>query len=147
MLFLKLILMLWLQTSTQSVVVGLDDGQKLLVSDPEYSGFIEGRDGDAVLKYRQEHFHGEMPLRTVSRIEFGAYQKGKPFLLTVTLKNGQKLEVQSERQDFVTVRGKTDFGSVTINHPDPVSSPVKLTTRRPDRKGDLTIQYLEFPAS
>ena len=100
----------------------------------------------AVLMYRQQNFHGEMPLKTISRIEFGEYKKGKPFPMTVTLRNGQKLEVQSERRDFVTLKGKTDFGTVTIKHPDPTSAPVKLSTKKPNRKKDLSIHYLEIPA-
>lgn len=149
MLILDLLFVLLLQTPTpgQKVVVGLGDGQQIVVENPEFSGFIEGRNGDAVLMYRQQNFHGEMPMKTISRIEFGAYKKGKPFPMIVTLRNGQKLEVQSERRDFVTLKGKTDFGSVTIKHPDPVSAPVKLSTKRPNRKKDLTIQYLEIPAS
>jgi len=45
------------------------------------------------------------------------------------------------------VRGKTDFGIVTIKHPDPLSVPLRITTRSPNRKNNLTIQYLEFPTS
>ena len=144
---LNAFLILWLQTPGAGVVVGLDDGQKLVVENPEFSGFIEGRNRDAVLVYRQQKFHGQIPLNTVSRIDFGKYEKGKPFPLTVTLRNGQKLEVQPERTDFVLVKGKTDFGNVTIKHPDPLSAPLKLSTKKPNRKNDLTIQYLEFPAS
>jgi len=144
---LNAFLIFWLQTPGAAVVVGLDDGQKLVVENPEFSGFIEGRSREAVLAYRKEKFHGEIPLNTIQRIYFGKYKKGKPFPLTVTLKNGQKLEVQSERRDFVAVKGKTDFGIVTIKHPDPLSSPLKLSTKKPNRKDDLTIQYLEFPAS
>ena len=149
MLILNLFLAVLLQTPApaQKVVVGLSDGQQLVVENPEFSGFIQGRDGDAILMYRRENVHGEMPVKTISRIEFGAYEKGKPFAMTVTLRSGQKLEVHSERRDFVTLRGKTDFGTVTIKHPDPVSAPVKLSIKKPDRKKDLTIQYLEFPAS
>ncbi len=143
-------LLLMLQTPAgagQTVVVGLGDGQQLVIENPEFSGFIEGRNGDAVLMYRQINFHGEMPVKTVSRIEFGEYKKGRPFEMTVTLRNGQKLDVHSERRDFVTVKGKTEFGTVTIKHPDPVSSSVKLNTKKPDRKNDLSIRYLEFPGS
>jgi hypothetical protein len=148
MLILNLMMMFMLQTPPgQTVVVGLGDGQQLVVQNPEFSGFIEGRSGDAVLMYRQENFHGEMPMKTIARIEFLPYKKGKPFPMTVTLKNGQKLEVESERRDFFTVKGKTDFGTITIKHPDPVSTPVKLTTKKPNRKNELTVQYLEFPAS
>ena len=149
MFILNLVLVLLLQTLTvgQKVVVGLGDGQQIVMENPEYAGFIEGRNGDAVLMYRQQNFHGEMPLKTISRIEFGEYKKGKPFPMTVTLRNGQKLEVQSERRDFVTLKGKTDFGTITIKHPDPTSAPVKLSTKKPNRKKDLSIHYLEIPAS
>src|SRR5712692_1506555 len=149
MLILNLLLVLLLQTPApgQKVVVGLGDGQQIVLENPEFSGFIEGKNGDAVLMYRQENFHGEMPMKTISRIEFGAYKKGKPVPMTVTLRNGQKLEVQSERRDFVTLKGKTDFGNVTIKHPDPTSAILKLTTKKPNRKKDLTIQYLEIPAA
>jgi len=143
---LNAFLMLWLQTPG-AVVVGLEDGQKLVVEDPEFSGFIEGRGDQAFLIYRQEKFHGQMPLNAVSRIDFGKYKRGESFPLTVTLKSGKKLEVQSERRYFVMVRGKTDFGNVTIKHPDPISAPLRLSTASPNRKNDLTIQYLEFPTS
>ncbi len=131
----------------QTVIVGLDDGMIVKVENPEFTGFIDGRSGDAVLMYRERNFHGEMPLKTISRIEFGPYKRGRPFPMKVTLRNGDQLDVESERRDFVEIRGKSEFGTVTIKHPDPVSVPVKLTTRKPDRKKDLTIQYLEFPAS
>src|SRR6266581_2170049 len=143
MFIVSLLFVLLLQTPGQKVVVGLNDGRQLAVENPEFLGFIQGRNGDAVLMYRQDRVHGEMPMSTVSRIDFGPYKKGKPFPMTVTLRNGQKLEVQSERRDFVTVKGKTDFGTVTVKHPDPISAPVKLSTRKPDRKKDLTIHYLE----
>lgn len=148
-LALSLFLALLVQTPapSQKVIVGLDDGQKLVLENPEFSGFIEGRSGEAVLMYRQKNFHGEITMKTISRIDFGAYKKGKPFSLTVMLKNGQKIEVQSEHRDFVILKGQTDVGTVTIKHPDPIATPVKLTTKRPNRKNDLTIQYLEFPAS
>src|SRR5262245_40361843 len=129
------------------VIVGLLNGQQFVIENPEFSGFIKGRDADAVLTYRLEKAHGQMPTNTIARIDFGRYKQGKPFLLIVTLRNGQKVEVQSERYAFVTVSGKTDAGSILIKHPDPVSSPVKLTTKKPNRKRDLTIQYLEFPAA
>lgn len=147
MVILNLLLILLLQApaARNSVVVGLDDGQQLVVENPQFSGFIESRDGDAVLLYRQENFHGELSIKSVSRIEFGEYKRGQPFALTVTLKNGSKLEVQSERRDFVMVKGKTDIGAVTIKHPDPIASTIKISTRKTNRKGDLTIQYLEFP--
>jgi hypothetical protein len=134
-------------TPGQKVLVGLDDGKQLTVADPEFTGFIDGRSGEAVLMYRQENFHGEMPLKAISRIEFRPYRKGKPFSMTVTLRNGQTLEVDSERRDFVTLRGKTEFGTVTIKNPDPASVPGQLSTKKPNRKKDLTIQFLEFPTS
>ncbi|HYR86980.1 MAG TPA: hypothetical protein VE422_23045 [Terriglobia bacterium] len=151
MFILNALLLLWLQVPAPAVIpmviVGLGDGQQLVLNSANFKGFIDGRDRDAVLMYRQENFHGEMPLNAISRIEFGRYRKGRPFPMTVTLRNGQTLEVEAERSDFVMVKGKTDFGSVTIKHPDPISAPVKIRTSRPDRKNDLTIQYLEFPSS
>jgi len=149
MLMLNLLLALVLQApdAGQKVLVGLVDGQELLLQDPEFSGFIEGRNGDAVLMYHQADFHGEMPLRTIARIEFRPYKRGKPFSMTVTLRNGQTLEVESERRDYVSLRGKTDFGTITIKQPDPISVTVRLTARKADRKKDLTIQYLEIPTS
>lgn len=152
-MILNLLLVLLLQAPApaparaNTVVVGLEGGQQLVIENPAFTGFIESRDGDAVLLYRQENFHGELSVKAISRIEFGEYRKGKPFAMTVTLRNGNKLEVESERRDFVMVKGKADIGTVTIKHPDPMSSTVKITTRRPNRKNDLTIQYLEFPAS
>ena len=134
-------------TAGQTVIVGLEDGMKVAVENPEFSGFIDGRSGDAVLLYRERAFHGEMRVRTIAKIEFGPYKRGKPFPLKVTLRNGDQLEVETERRDFVSIKGRTDFGTVTIKHPDPISAPVRLTTKKPNRKGDLTIQYLEFPAS
>src|SRR5947207_2263132 len=79
--------------ASQNVVVGLDGGKLLVLENPQFSGFIQGRNSDAVLTYRQRNLHGAIALRAISRIEFGAYRKGRPFELTVTLKNGQKLEV------------------------------------------------------
>ena len=147
MIFLNLILLFGLQAPAQTVVVGLNDGQQLVLQNPQFSGFIQNRDGGAVLMYRQAKFHGEVALGAVSRIDFGEYRKGRPLPLTLTLKNGQKIEVEAERQDFVLVKGTTDLGTVTIKHPDPLSAPVRLTTKRPNRQNDLTIQYLEFPGS
>jgi hypothetical protein len=143
-----LFLALLLQTpAAEKVTVGLSDGQKVVLESPEFSGIIQGRGSDTALIYRQEKLHGTMPINTISKIEFGEYQKGKPFRMTVTLKNGQKLELQSERHDFVSLKGKTDQGTVTINHPDPVTAPLQLGSKKPNRKQDLTIQYLEFAAS
>ncbi len=142
-----LMLLVWLQTPAAAVVVGLEDGQQLVLENPEFFGFIQGSGDQALLTYRQETFHGQMPLNSISRIDFGKYKRGEPFPLIVTLKNGMKVEVQSERRSFVMVRGKTDFGIVTIKHPDPLSVPLRITTRSPNRKNNLTIQYLEFPTS
>ena len=148
MLNLSLLLLLMLQTPPvgQRVIVGFLNGQQIMVEDPAFSGFIEGHNGDAILTYRQDHVHGEMPLKTISRIEFGPYKKGQPFLMTVTLRDGQTLQLESERRNYVSLRGKTELGTVLIKHPDPVSAPAKLTTHPPNRKKDLTIQYLEIPA-
>jgi hypothetical protein len=151
MIIANLLIVLMLQVpapapaSGGKVVVGLDGGQTVTVEDPEFSGFIAGHNGDAILMYRQGHIHGQMPLKIVSRIEFEPYQKGKPFLLAVTLKTGEILHVESEYRDHVTVRGRTDVGIVTIRHPDPVSTPVQLD-KKTNRSKDLTILYLEIPA-
>src|SRR5262245_30667296 len=126
------------------VVVGLVDGQQLLVQEPQFAGFIETRADTAQLKYRQDTFHGEFDVRFVSRVDFTEYQPGQPFQLAVTLKNGQKVQVLSEGPKFLTVTGKTDVGTVTIKHPDPIFSPVKITTKSPNRRRDLRITYLEF---
>ena len=149
MLFLNLFVALLMQANppAQKVVVGLLNGQQFVVENPEFSGFIQGRSADAVLLYQLEKVHGQMPTNTISRIDFGEYKRGKPFVLSVTLRNGQKLQLQSEQHTYVTVKGKTDVGTIMIKHPDPVSSPVKLTSKKPNRKEDLTIQYLEFPAA
>src|ERR1051325_1470330 len=147
-----LFLLLSLQTpvgapAVQTVVVGLNGGTTITVASPEFNGFIDGRGGDAVLTYREGTLHGQMPVRTISRIEFGPYKKGRPFPLKVTLRNGEQVYVESEQRDFVTIKGQTDFGTVTIKHPDPIAVPLKITTHKPNRKKSLTIQYLEFPAS
>jgi hypothetical protein len=149
MTIVSLLLALLLQAppALQPVVVGLDDGNRVAFDSPDFSGFIEGRGGDAVLLYHEKKFHGEMPVKTISRIDFGPYKKGKAFQLKVTLRSGDELNVESERRDFLTIRGKTELGLVTIKHPDPLSTPVKLTTGKPNRKKSLTIQYLEFPPS
>ena len=144
-MFIHFVLILLLQ-APQNVIVGLNDGMRVTVETPDFSGFIEGKGTDAVLLYHVKTLHGEMPLKTISRIEFRPYEKGKPFQLKVTLRNGNELDVESERRDFLTIRGKTDLGVVTIKHPDPQTVPLKLTTEKPDRKKSLTIQYLEFPA-
>src|SRR5439155_25492845 len=97
---------------------------------------------DAVLKYRQEKLHGQMPTKAISKIEFGEYKRGQPIGLTITLRNGQKLEAQSEHRNFLMLNGKTDRGAITIKHPDPVSAPLRLSSKKPDRKKDLTIRFL-----
>lgn len=147
MLLLNLVLLFWVQAAAPKVIVGLVDEQQVVVENPQFSGFIEMRDNDAVLMYRQENFHGELSVKSIARVDFGEYQKGRPFQLTITLRNGQKIEAQSERRDFLMVQGRTDVGTVTIKHPDPLSSTVRITTKKPDRKNDLTIAYLEFPAT
>ena len=151
MLITKLFLLLMLQTPApapgRTIVVGLRNSQQLVVQDPQFTGFIDGHNGDALLMYREGDFHGLIPLKNVSRIEFGPYRKGEPFAMTVTLRSGQTLCVHSEGSNYVSLRGKTDVGFVTIKHPDPISAPVKLTTHKADREKDLTIQYLEIPAS
>ena len=139
--------LIFLLQAPQTVVVGLDDGMKVTVDTPDFSGFIDGKGADAVLLYHEKTFHGEMPVKTIARIEFGPYKKGKPFQLKVTLRSGDELNVESERRDFVTIRGKTEFGMITIKDPDPLAAPLKLTTGKPNRKKSLTIQYLEFPPS
>jgi hypothetical protein len=148
MLNLFLALLLQSAPSPMTVVVGLLDGQKVLVVNPEFSGFIRGgRNENAVLLYRQHSIHGRMPLSAISRIGFGAYKRGLPFTMIVTLKNGQTLEVESEVHDFVTLKGDTDLGPVLIKHPDPVAAPLRVSTRKLSRARDLTILYLEFPTS
>ncbi len=145
MVVLNLLALLLLQTTPKPIViVGLFDGQQLAIETPQYSGFIENRDSDAVLLYRQKHFRGEMKLSTIRRIDL-TYQKGKPFLLGVTLKNGQKIDVESDRRSFVAVQGATDTGTVIIKNPDPISPKVRLTTKAANREHDLTIKYFEFP--
>jgi hypothetical protein len=144
---LFLVLLLQAPAPAQRVVVGLTDGRQITVDNPEFAGFIQSRSRGTVLIYRQQNLHGLMPASNISRIEFGEYKKGKPFAMTVTLRDGQKVEVESERDDFITLRGRSELGPVLINHPDPVSAPLKVSTKSPDRKKDLTIQYLEFPAS
>jgi hypothetical protein len=129
------------------VTVGLTDGQCIVVENPEFSGFIQGRNGEAVLIYREAKFHGQLPIPIISKIEFGAYKRGEPFAMSVTLKNGQNLHVESEYRSYVTLRGRTDLGMVTITHPDPTSFPVNITSKKPNRVHDLTIQYLEFGAT
>jgi hypothetical protein len=146
MMALTLIAAVLLQAApaNTAVVVGLKDGQKLALDNPQFTGFIETREGGDVLLYQQKDFHGQLKLNSILRIDF-TYKKGKPYLLGLTLANGQKLNVESDKRDFVMVRGATENGFITIKNPDPISPPVRLSTHTPNRKHDLTIQYLEFP--
>ena len=128
-------------------VVVMTGGQQVVIENPEFTGFIQGRSADAVLVYRQQTVRGRMPVSLIARIELGEYRKGRPVAMTVTLKDGQSLKLESDQQKFLMLRGKTELGTVTIKHPDPVSAPLRLSTNPSDRKKDLTIQYLEFPAS
>ena len=145
----SLLLGLFLQqpVPVPKVVVGLIGGRQVIIENPEFTGFIQGRSPDAILTYRRQSVHGQMPTSAISRIEFGPYQKDKPFALIVTLRDGLQLELDAERQNFLTVKGKSEFGTVLINHPDPVAATLRLSTKKPDRKENLTIQYLEFPPS
>jgi len=146
----SILLMFLLQTPVSTpaktaVVVGLLDGQQLAIDDAHFTGFIESRDaGDAVLLYRQKKFRGELKLSLVQRIDF-IYTRELTYEFNVTLKNGQKLTVEADRRNFLIVQGATDSGSVSIRHPDPISTVVRLSTGKPNREKDLTIQYLEFP--
>lgn len=149
MIFAGLLLGLFVQAAAPAaprVVIGLTDGQQLVVENPLFAGIVRGRSADAVLTYRQEKVHGRMQAASIARIDFGEYRKGEPFLLTVTLRNGQKMQVESERYDYLTVSGRTGIGDVTVRHPDPIVAPLRLNRKDADRKDDLTIQYLEFPA-
>jgi hypothetical protein len=145
-LLLSVILFFGLQAPPPAgrVIVGFVDGQQLLVEEPQFSGFIETRGNDAGLKYRQRNFRGDLDVKSISRVDFDEYRRGEPFRLTVTLRNGQKVQVQSQGAKFLIVEGRTDVGTVIIKHPDPISSPVRLTTRPANRERDLTIRYLEF---
>ncbi len=146
-LLMDVVLIFWMQNVSSEVVVGLTDGQQLSIANPVFGGFIETRaEGEPFLLYRQANLHGEISTRSVARIDFEKYKKGKPLSMKVTLKNGQTMEVQSDRRDFVTLKGGSNIGMITVRHPDPISPEMKLSTRKPNRKDDLTIQYLEFPA-
>ncbi len=151
MIFVNVLLFFGLQSllpvQAPRVIVGLLDEQQVVVENPRFSGFIQTRGDDAVVMYRQENFHGELSLKSVSRIDFGEYRRARPLRLTITLKNGQKLEVESERRDVLMVQGRTDTGTVIIKHPDPLTAPTRLGKRKPNREDDLTITYLEFPAN
>jgi hypothetical protein len=144
---LFLVLLVQAPPATEKVVVGLTDGQQVVMENADFVGLIQGHGGEAVLAYRQQKLHGQIPVKDISRIDFVEYRKGQPFALTLTLKNGQKLEVESQRQQFVVVKGRTNIGVVTIKHPDPTITPLRVTSQKVNRKKDLTIQYLEFPAS
>jgi len=149
-MFTSILLMFLLQTPVSTpaktaVVVGLLDGQQLAIDNPQFTGFIESRDGsEPVLLYRQKKFRGELKLSLVQRIDF-IYTRDRTYEFNVTLKNGQKLTVEADGRDFLTVKGETDSGSVSIRHPDPISTVVRIATEKPNRQKDLTIQYLEFP--
>ena len=126
-----------------TVLVGLTNNTQVSVTDPQFFGFIETRDGRTFLRYQQDKLHGEMPVENIARIDFG-YRRGQPFPLTLTLRDGRKLEVQSEYKNYVKLRGVTAVGEVWISHPDPVTVPLRLMSRAPNREDDLTIQFLEF---
>src|SRR5205823_12876685 len=79
-------------TAGQTVIVGLEDGMKVAVENPEFSGFIDGRSGDAVLLYRERAFHREMRVTAIAKIEFGPYKEGKAFPVKVTRMHGDLLE-------------------------------------------------------
>ena len=145
----SLFLMFLLQTPPPSpkVTVGLEDGQQVTIENPQFFGFIESSLGGAFLMYRQKDLHGQLPVSEISRIDFGRYERGQPYPMNITLRSGQILPVVSEYRNYLMVRGKTDIGIVTIKYPDPISAPLRLSTKPPNRKKDLTIQYLEFPAS
>ena len=147
MLLWSLLAAFFLQTAPVKpiVVVGLVDGQQLAVESPQFNGFIESRDsGEPVLLYRQKEFRGEMNISAIQRIDI-LRQDGSAFLLTVCLRNGQRITVDSDRRPFVIVQGVTDTGTVTINHPNPIYPALRIRTRPANRKHDLTIRYLEFP--
>ena len=61
----------------------------------------------------------------------------------------QILEVGSVLPLHATALGKAVIYRATTAgwKADPISAPVRIRTKSPNRKNDLTIQYLEFPAS
>jgi hypothetical protein len=127
-----------------TVLVGLTNNTQVTLNDVQFSGFIElQQDGKLTLRYQQDGLHGALAVDAISRIDFG-YERGEPFPLSVTLKNGQKLEVRTEYRKFLRLRGTTESGEITIFHPDPITGPLRLSTRGQNRKDDLTIQFLEF---
>ena len=146
LLNLFLVFLMQTQPPADRVVVGLLGGREIVLENPDFSGFIQGHNGDALLTYRQDKLHGQIPVKNISRIDFTEYIKGEPFFLRLTLKDGQKLDVLSQRQPFVIVRGNSSIGVVTVKHPDPAAGVLRLTTHPTSRAKDLTIQYLEFPA-
>jgi hypothetical protein len=97
-----------------------------------------------MLLYRQKNFHGTMNVLAIQRIDLG-YDPRNPFPLRMTLKSGETLTAQSDQQTFLTVTGSTDTGTLTVKHPDPISTVLRVSESWPNRKRDLTIQYLEFP--
>jgi hypothetical protein len=126
------------------VVVGLVDGQQLAILNPRFTGFIRSDDNQTMLLYRQKNFHGTMNVLAIQRIDLG-YDQRNPFPLKMTLKNGETLYAQSDQLRFLTVTGSTDTGTLTVKHPDPISTVLRISKSWPNRKNDLTIQYLEFP--
>jgi hypothetical protein len=147
-LFLNFFLAVFIQipAPAPSVVVGLNDGRQIVLENPEFTGFIYGRGPDALVIYRDNKTHGTAPLSAVARIDFHEYKRG-PLPIAITLKNGQRIEVLSDRANFVTVKGNNGAGTVFIKHPDPIATTLQIRTKPPNRQNDLTIQYLEFPFS
>src|SRR5687768_7243522 len=93
-----------------TVLVGLTNGNQITIQDAQFVGFLESRDnGQIYLLYRQGDIHGELPADSIARIDFG-YRRGQPFPLTVVLKNGQRMDVVSERRNFVRIRGTSENG-------------------------------------
>ena len=121
-------------------------GKKLSIENPKFNGFIRGQDGEIVLAYRQNHVHGLMPdeRHFENRVRL-LRQRHRPFPMTVTLRNGQKARGRRDGSNYVTVNGDTDIGTVRIKHPDPISTPLRLSNDIPNRRKHLSIQYLEFP--
>ena len=127
-----------------TVLVGLSNGEEVTLTDVQFTGFIQAQeDGRIVLRYQAGDQHGALFTESISRIEFG-YRRGEPFPLTVTLRSGQTLQLASDHRNFLRLRGKTENGEITISHPDPISTPIHVTTRAANRRDDLTIRFLEF---
>ena len=131
-------------TAPPVVVVGLVDGQQLAITNPRFTGFIRSEEKQTLLLYRQKNFHGTLNVLAIQRIDLG-YDPRVPFPMKVTMKNGEILNAQSDQQIFVTVTGTTDTGTLTVKHPDPISTVLKVSESYPNRKNELTIQYLDFP--